>query len=336
MPEQKLCANEGGRAGFIGRRARLARHHHARRVMITRESYACHVAILSFHASPLSESSSIFACVPFSYPIFEGSFGGLPELKMGHAAYRPESSRCLLSNGIKFRSNGGKPPANRELHVVARVVIFSMHPGPARQLATSRKDSAREGGFPDVGFRRSWYRWKACATFSCKVLDSRETELRTERYGPANRGRRSVFGPSEGIFPVRIPARPGKVLTIREFHAVHECVFFPTCPWLRGSTCCESGRLCAQARQRRRKSYENFSTALFRQLFSALADVPVRFRRGRKACATYFLKVQAPHRGELGSARYDLVNEGCWNVPYSTGCFPSRFRLDDPEVARCS
>jgi hypothetical protein len=32
-------------------------------------------------------TSSILARVSFFDPIFEGSFGGLPELKMGHAAY---------------------------------------------------------------------------------------------------------------------------------------------------------------------------------------------------------------------------------------------------------
>uniref|UniRef100_A0A2N9HS89 Aminotransferase-like plant mobile domain-containing protein n=1 Tax=Fagus sylvatica TaxID=28930 RepID=A0A2N9HS89_FAGSY len=117
---------------------------------------------------------------------------------------------------------------------------------------------------PDVGFRRTWYRQKAC-----KVSELWETELGAERYGSANRGRRSVFGPSEGIFPVKIPARPGKVLTIREFHTV-----------------------------------------------------------------------QAPHKGERGSARYDLLNGGRWNVPYSTGSFSDRDSgltegaFDDPGVAR--
>uniref|UniRef100_A0A2N9EF74 Reverse transcriptase Ty1/copia-type domain-containing protein n=1 Tax=Fagus sylvatica TaxID=28930 RepID=A0A2N9EF74_FAGSY len=81
--------------------------------------------------------------------------------------------------------------------------------------------------FDVLGIRR-----KACATFFCKVLDLWETELRTERYGPANRGRQSVSSPSEGIFPAKILARPGKALTIREFHTVHERVLLSNMPGL--------------------------------------------------------------------------------------------------------
>ena len=140
----------------------------------------------------------------------------------------PELFLCVFP--AKIPAKWGMPPANRELHVIAEVVIFPMHLGSRVKLQriekTLRTKAAvrKKNAFnlqpifpcflsvfarvfllaPDIGFRRSWYLQKARAALFCKVLDLRETELRTERYGPANRGRRSVFGPSEGIREFRL------------------------------------------------------------------------------------------------------------------------------------
>ena len=58
---------------------------------------------------------------------------------------------------------------------------------------------------PNVGFWRSWCRWKACTTFFLKVPESHEGELGFMRCGPTNRGCRSV-SLAEGHFPIEIPA----------------------------------------------------------------------------------------------------------------------------------
>uniref|UniRef100_A0A2N9EQL7 Uncharacterized protein n=1 Tax=Fagus sylvatica TaxID=28930 RepID=A0A2N9EQL7_FAGSY len=206
----------------------------------------------------------------------------------------------------------------------SRSRYLSNAPGLAGQLAASRKDSAREGGSPDVGFRRSWYRRKACTAYFCKVPDSWESELGFARYGSATRGRGVFLVRLRTVFRSGFRPDPGKswrsesstsCMNVSSFQRARAC----------GSTCCESRRLCAQARQRRWERSGIFSTALFRRsVFTCVVGVApgIGSRRSwyrQKACATYFPKVRASRRGELGFARYDPVNGGRWNVPYAKG-----------------
>uniref|UniRef100_A0A2N9HB89 Aminotransferase-like plant mobile domain-containing protein n=1 Tax=Fagus sylvatica TaxID=28930 RepID=A0A2N9HB89_FAGSY len=193
----------------------------------------------------------------------------------------------------------------------SRSHYLSNAPGLADQLVASRKDSAREGG--------------SCAAYFCKVPDLRKSELGLVRYGPANRGHRGVFGPFEGSFPIGIPAGPDKFLAIREFLVVHGMCLLSNVPGLADQLVASQEDSVRKRGNVGGKIPGTFSKTLFcRPVFTRVVDVApdVGFRRSwyrRKACVTYFLTVQALHRGEFGFARYDLANGGRRNVPYAKG-----------------
>uniref|UniRef100_A0A2N9G8G4 Uncharacterized protein n=1 Tax=Fagus sylvatica TaxID=28930 RepID=A0A2N9G8G4_FAGSY len=198
----------------------------------------------------------------------------------------------------------------------------------------SGEDSDQTGdafGEPRVP-RRSWSRYLSNAPGLVRINLLRAGK--TLRAKAAVREEKCVFLPAQatGVFLVRLRAvfrsgfrlDPDKILAIREFHVVHECVFFPTHPGLWINLLRVRKTLRASVATSVGNS-GNFSTALFRQpVFTRMVDIApdVGFRQSwyrRKAGATYFPKVQALHRGELGFARYDPANGGRWNVPYAKG-----------------
>uniref|UniRef100_A0A2N9J798 Uncharacterized protein n=1 Tax=Fagus sylvatica TaxID=28930 RepID=A0A2N9J798_FAGSY len=307
--------------------------------MVPRELWYCHVAVLSFHASSSSNPPRFPCAYPF-LPDFRGQFWRSSGTQNGSCGISSESSRRPLSNDIKFARIGvrtrelwlpevgvselflctvsdedsgqtgdaiGEPRVPRR----SRSRYLSNAPGLADQLVASRKDSAREGG--------------SCAAYFCKVPGFAEIRAWTCEIWPREQR-------PPGVFLVRLRAvfRSGfRLAPINSWRSESSlsCMNVSSfqCARARRSTCCESGRLCAQAWQRRWENSGTFSKTLFRRpVFTRVVDVApdVGFRRSwyrRKACATYFSTVQALHRGELGFARYDLANGGRWNVPYAKG-----------------
>uniref|UniRef100_A0A2N9I677 Uncharacterized protein n=1 Tax=Fagus sylvatica TaxID=28930 RepID=A0A2N9I677_FAGSY len=267
---------------------------------VLRELWYCHVAVLSFHAS----SSSNPPRFPCAYPFlsdFRGQFWRSSGTQNGSCGISSESSRRPLSNDIKFARIGVR---TRELWLPevgvselflctfpmqisgefqvprrSRSHYLSNAPGLADQLVASRKDSAREGGCPCP--MRFEFFLKSCPSsrVACRMSDFP-----------------SFFGPARtGVFLVRLRAVfPGfRLAPINSWRSNVVLV-----ARARRSTCCESGRLCAQAWQRRWENPGTFSKTLF--------------------CRPVFTRV-ALHRGEFGFARYDLANGGRRNVPYAKG-----------------
>ena len=152
----------GGRAAFIGGAACLAWHHTARRMMMPRESYSSPRGSLILHASPLPNSSRFSRAYPFLtrfsravLEVFRYSKWVMQHIvgKLSTSIFqRYKVCTNLSSDGrvitpgsrgaraifTRFSSEDsvkrGMLPANRELHVIAGVIIFLTHPGPRVNL----------------------------------------------------------------------------------------------------------------------------------------------------------------------------------------------------------
>uniref|UniRef100_A0A2N9I241 Aminotransferase-like plant mobile domain-containing protein n=1 Tax=Fagus sylvatica TaxID=28930 RepID=A0A2N9I241_FAGSY len=168
----------------------------------------------------------------------------------------------------------------------SRSRYLSNAPGLADQLVASRERlCAREGG--------------SCAAYFCKVPGFAGIRAWVREIWFLRTGAAGVFLVRfEDNFPIRIPVRPDKILAIREFHVVHECVFFPTCPGLRINLLRVRKTLCASVATSDGKILEISAQPYFVGLFS---------------------RAWPCTEASLGSQDMILRSRGRWNVPYAKG-----------------
>uniref|UniRef100_A0A2N9EXW6 Uncharacterized protein n=1 Tax=Fagus sylvatica TaxID=28930 RepID=A0A2N9EXW6_FAGSY len=194
-------------------------------------------------------------------PIFEGSFGGLSGTQNGscrHIVGKLSTSSFqrykVLQIGVRTRElwlpevgvselflctfsgedSGQTGDAIGEPRVPrrSRSRHLSNAPGLADQLVASRKDSAREGGSCAAYFLQG-SGFAGIRAWTCEIWSPR-----TEATGVFLVRLRAVFRSGFRLDPV-------KFLAIREFHVVHGCVFFPTCPGSRINLLRVRKTLCA-------------------------------------------------------------------------------------------
>uniref|UniRef100_A0A2N9FFC3 Uncharacterized protein n=1 Tax=Fagus sylvatica TaxID=28930 RepID=A0A2N9FFC3_FAGSY len=229
------------------------------------------------------------------------SYGAIPlksgfsgEAISGQTFFRNATSEPIRC-GSRKRESWECYQRTESWHVVSGVVIFPTHPGSrinllraVGRLCARRRLSGRKNAFylPARFFSN-------LVPVRAHVPDSWESELGFARYGSATRGRRSVFGPFEDSFPIEIPARPGKILAIREFHACILLFMGVETAWKRGSDFIEA-------------HFKPYEKTLVREN-QVSTQLPIIFRptlmvsKGRKArrCLVSLLRNGIPSRFEL-------------------------------------
>uniref|UniRef100_A0A2N9FXR8 Reverse transcriptase Ty1/copia-type domain-containing protein n=1 Tax=Fagus sylvatica TaxID=28930 RepID=A0A2N9FXR8_FAGSY len=317
-----------GKASFIERRARLARVHHAPHGMVPHE---CHVASLS----PPSNPPQFSHAYPFLTRFLRSSFGGLLVLKICHAAYRRKSLdvyfptvQILRESEVRMRElwlpevgvselflcvfpvkipvKRGMPPANRELHVVAGVVIFPTHPGSRVNLQRVGKTLCAKAALPTSDFNVLGTVGKAYATlflqgFGIRGNPSLGWRNMVLRAGAAG----SVFGPFGRQFSdQRFRLDPGKIL---DDPRVPRCTgLAQRRTWVRKIRSCEQ---------------EAVGMFLMPRVSNRSSHHALHNGQGPVSSDSAFDPVNSSVK--LGQLRSNLVNSG-QNSPNSGKCIPDR------------
>uniref|UniRef100_A0A2N9F866 Uncharacterized protein n=1 Tax=Fagus sylvatica TaxID=28930 RepID=A0A2N9F866_FAGSY len=149
--------------------------------------------------------------------------------------------------------------------------------------------------FDELGIVR-----KACATLSLQGFRVAGNRARDgEIWSGEQRSPECFWSFRRAFFLVRIPARPEKVLTIREFHTMHEYVFFPMCPGSRINLLRARKTLRASATMSAEKLWKLQHSLILSTCFHSRGRRSSRSRNSailayrQKACATILSKAEA-------------------------------------------